>query len=168
MGKTQRENFGHFLGPFLKERVIKWLAAEEGRTKRQLAEASGLGEQQVGRIVNYGERAGWRAASALHGFLGYKSPEEMIADARKEWIKSGGQIAKPSEPPRLRDRKEWEAAVRAARAERPEILDSEAFSDAGELYDGEMFDRPLKPHTVGHLAYVFYVQRCARRRDEQP
>jgi hypothetical protein len=169
MGKPQRNKISHFLGPFLKEQIEAWLAADKDRTKRQLAEMTGLGEQQVGRIVNYGEKAGYGAADALHKVLGFATPEEVIAAARIWWVASGRVPAKQSadHPSRLKDRPEWNSVVRVARAERPEIMEAEAFSDAGEIYDGELFDRPLSPHTVGHLAYVFYVQRCARRRGEE-
>ena len=169
MARTSSGKISHFLSPFLKARIEEWIAAQPGRTARELAARSGVTEQQVGQIKNGLGRAGYGAASGLYKVFGYDTPEQMIEEARIKWIASGRQpVGPPAEHhPRLHDRREWETVARAARAERPEIVDPGAFEDVGFIYESDQFPRPLTSQVVGNLAYVFYVERC-RRRSEEP
>jgi len=160
-----------YVGPFLQAKIEEWVKAEPGRNAADLARRSGLSESLVSRIRNHGIGAGWQAAKKIGRVLGYAGADDVEAAARQWWISSGRK--EPTSVRRLREehdqlaeRDEWEEVVRQAREERPEI-DAEDFNAVGEVYDSEVFPRPLTVKFVGNLAYCLFVERRSKARPDK-
>jgi hypothetical protein len=159
MSKTQ----GTYFGEFLRDEIEKWAAADpDGRTNRRLAKESGITEQQIGQIRNFGIKADANTALKLWKPLGFSSFDELNEAVEKYWAASGRSRPKPKgserEEQQLRDRDEWVGVVAEARLDRPEITDERAWEMAGDTLDSEQFPRPLNAKLIGNLAYMWLVQ----------